>query len=343
MRSVRLCGTVASVRDSARWRGPGAGIRRLVRGLAGVALAVAIPAAMTVAVAPGPAAAAYNPDGFDFWVDSGMGPIKNRVFRAADGNTDRVVYALDGLRARNDLSGWEIDTDISRVLPQWNINVVMPIGGQSSFYSDWATPSNTNGQTVRYAWETFLTRDLRNALHERLGFKPVGNGVFGLSMGGSAALALAAYHPDQFRYAASYSGYLNLSGPGMREALRAAMLDAGGFNIDAMWGPPWDARWQRNDPTFFAPLLRQNGTRLWISSGNGLPGPRDAVRSPIDAYHLTNAEVLETVALANTRAFQDSLGAANAVFDYTPVGVHFWHYWTDEVYKMLPDLSANLG
>ncbi|MBB5913655.1 diacylglycerol O-acyltransferase/trehalose O-mycolyltransferase [Nocardia transvalensis] len=308
-----------------------------------MALAVAIPLTVTVGGTAGPAAAAYNPAGFDFWVDSGMGPIKNRVFRAADGNTQRVVYALDGLRARNDLSGWEIDTDISRVLPLWNINVVMPIGGQSSFYSDWDAPSNTNGQAVAYGWETFLTRDLRAALRDRLGFNPVGNGVFGLSMGGSAALTLAAYHPDQFRYAASYSGYLNLSGPGMREALRAAMLDAGGFNIDAMWGPPWDPRWQRNDPTFFAPLLRQNGTRLWISSGNGQPGPQDAVSSVVDAYHLTNAEVLESIALANTRAFQESLGQANAVFDYTPVGVHFWHYWTDQVFKMLPDLSANLG
>nr|WP_232236056.1 alpha/beta hydrolase family protein [Nocardia sp. BMG51109] len=308
-----------------------------------MALAVVIPAAVTVAGPAGPAAASFDPGGIDFWVDSGMGRMKTRVFRAADGNTQRVVYALDGLRARNDLSGWEIDTDISRVLTQWNINVVMPVGGQSSFYSDWAAPSNTNGQQTPYAWETFLTRELRDALRDQLGFSPVGNGIFGLSMGGGAALTLATYHPDQFRYAASYSGYLNPSGPGMRESLRVAMLDAGGFNIDAMWGPPWDPRWARNDPTVSAPLLRQNGTRLWISAGNGLPGPRDAVRSPIDAYHLTNAEGLETIALANTHAFQARLGAANAVFDYPPVGVHFWHYWTDQVYKMLPDLSANLG
>lgn len=312
--------------------------------MAGMALALAIPLATALGAAP--ASAAFDPSGMDFWVDSSMGPIKSRIFRAADGNTRRVVYALDGLRARNDLSGWEIDTDISRVLPLWNINVVMPVGGQSSFYSDWAAPSNTNGQARAYAWETFLTRDLRGALHDRLGFDPVGNGVFGLSMGGGAALTLAAYHPDQFRYAASYSGYLNPSGPGMPEALRAALLDAGRFNIDAMWGPPWDPRWQRNDPTAAARLLHDNGTRLWISSGNGQPGPADPLHTVVDAYHLTNASVLETVALANARTFQarwNSFGPGNAVFDYPPVGVHFWHYWTDEVYKMLPDLSANLG
>ncbi|MCM6776854.1 esterase family protein [Nocardia sp. CDC159] len=356
MRPGVVCGKIAV-----------AGGSRLRRVLVGLALVVSLPLGAT-AVTAGPAAAAFDPAGFDFWVDSGMGPIKSRIFRAADGNTRRVVYALDGLRARNDLSGWEIDTDVERALTQANINVVMPIGGQSSFYSDWNAPSSFlalpplgapvsgsggtqvlsggPGKSVRYQWETFLTRDLRNALHDRLGFSPEGNAVIGLSMGGGAALTLAAHHPDQFRYAASYSGYLNPTGPGMPEALRVAMVDAGGFNIDAMWGPPWDPRWQRHDPTASAQLLREHGTRLWISSGNGIPGPRDPLRNAVDAYHLTNAAVLEALALANTRTFQarwDSLGGGNAVFDYTPIGVHFWRYWVDQVYKMLPDLSANLG
>lgn len=336
MRSGGVRGIVAKARGGG-W---------LRRSVIGVAVALTVPFAVAAVGLTAPAAAAFNPAGSDFWVDSSMGPIKTRIFRAADGNTRRIVYALDGLRARNDLSGWEIDTEISRVLPQWNINVVMPIGGQSSFYSDWIAPSNTNGQQSTYAWETFLTQNLRWALRDRLGFNPYGNGVFGLSMGGSAALALAAYHPDQFRYAGSYSGYLNISAPGMREGLRLALLDAGGFNIDAMWGPPWDPRWLRNDPFMFAPLLRANGTRLWIASGNGQNGPRDVINAPIDIYHLGNAMALETIALANTRAFQarlDSLGPTNAVFDYPAVGVHNWPYWTDQVFKMLPDLSANLG
>ncbi|MFG1790902.1 alpha/beta hydrolase [Nocardia sp. NPDC049149] len=325
---------------------PGQSRRWLTRSALGLVLTLALPFGAALGGFGAPAQAGYNPAGFDFWVDSSMGPVKTRIFRAADGNTRRVVYALDGLRARNDLSGWEIDTDISRVLPQWNINVVMPIGGQSSFYTDWIAPSNTNGQAAPYAWETFLTSNLRWALRDRLGFNPGGNAVFGLSMGGSAALALAAYHADQFRYAASYSGYLNISAPGMKEGLRLAMLDAGGFNIDAMWGPPWDPRWLRNDPFMFAPLLRANGTRLWIATGNGINGPRDVINAPIDVYHLGNAMALETIALANTRAFEakmNSLGPSNAVFVYTPVGVHSWSYWQEQVFQMLPDLSANLG
>ncbi|MFJ9364171.1 hypothetical protein ACIRRA_07135 [Nocardia sp. NPDC101769] len=73
--------------------------------------------------------------------------------------------------------------------------------------------------------------------------------------------------------------------------MRTALLDAGGFDIDAVWGPPWSVLWQRNDPFEFAPMLRDNGTGMWISSGSGVPGPRDVVQSPLDAADLTIAMV----------------------------------------------------
>ncbi|GAA5047221.1 alpha/beta hydrolase [Nocardia callitridis] len=333
-----------------------------------LSLAVLLPLGASVAGPAGTASAAFNPDGIDFWVDSSMGPIKSRVFRAADGNTDRVVYALDGMRARYELNGWENDTEIVRELTAANMNVVMPVGGPSSFYADWNAPSNFfglgssgssgsssgsansgsgllsgsagPGKETTYKWETFITENLRYALRDQLGFNPNGNGVFGLSMGGSAALTLAAHHPDQFRYAGSYSGYLNISAPGMREALRVAMLDAGGFNIDAM-APPWGPQWFYMDPFVFAPQLKANGTRLWISAGSGLPTGVDG-----PSFDTVNAMALEALALANTRAFQvrmASLGANNVTYDFPAAGIHNWVYWADEVRRMIPDMSANIG
>jgi diacylglycerol O-acyltransferase/trehalose O-mycolyltransferase len=142
------------------------------------------------------------------------------------------------------------------------------------------------------------------------------------------------------------SGYLNTMGPGMPARLHAAMLEAGGFNIDAMWGPAGGPRRQRDNPTEFAGLLHAHGTGLWISTGNGSPGPHDAVAGPEDAHHLTNAEVLEAISLSSTRVFQarwDGFGPGNAVFDYRPAGVHNRPYWTDEVYKMLPHMNMNIG
>ncbi|KAA0025056.1 esterase family protein [Antrihabitans cavernicola] len=322
-------------------------------------MALLMPLGIAVLGNTATASAAFNPAGQDFWVDSvTMGPIKSRIFRAYDGNTNRVVYALDGLRARDDLNGWEIETDVGRTLAAANINVVMPVGGQNSFYSDWYAPSTflgaaslsggagDVGQRNRYTWETFLTHDLRNAMAARLGFSPTRNGVFGLSMGGSAALTLANYHPDQFSYAGSFSGYLNISAPGMKEGMRAAFLSQNGFNIDAMWGPPWDPAWLRNDPFVYAPSLKAHNTRLWISAGSGLPGPFDRPMSPIDYFNTGNAMGLEAIALVNTRAFQlrmSSLGANNVTYDFPNVGTHSWGYWQDEVFKMTPDLSAHIG
>ena len=40
------------------------------------------------------------------------------------------------------------------------LSIVMPVGGQSSFYTDWYQPSEGNGQDYTYKWETFLTQEL---------------------------------------------------------------------------------------------------------------------------------------------------------------------------------------
>ncbi len=95
----------------------------------------------------------------------------------------------------------------------------MPVGGQSSFYSDWYSPSTFNSQGYTYKWETFLTQELPQFLAANKQVATSRNGVVGLSMaGGGAALILAAYHPQQFSYAASLSGFLNPSTVFMKQA-----------------------------------------------------------------------------------------------------------------------------
>ncbi|WP_422615763.1 alpha/beta hydrolase [Nocardia jejuensis] len=337
--------------------------RRWLRGtVLSLALAATVPLGGTVA-GTGVAHAAFDPSGFDFWVDSSMGPIKSRIFRAADGNTDRVVYALDGQRARDDLNGWEIETDAARALTAANINVVMPVGGQSSWYADWTSastflgvPAGTSGGTgsgatqalsggpgksTPYKWETFLTTDLRNAVRDRLGFSVTRNGIFGLSMSGGAALMMAAFHPDQFAYAGSFSGALSLSVPGMREAIRVAMLDCGGFNVEAMAAAKDTGKWQHLDPYQFAPKLKANNTRLYISAGSGLPQSVDGINAAT-----VNAMGIEAVALVGTKSFQTryaGLGGGNVVYDFPALGVHNWNNWNAELTRMIPDLSAHIG
>ncbi|MDT5303310.1 MAG: diacylglycerol O-acyltransferase / trehalose O-mycolyltransferase, partial [Mycobacterium sp.] len=160
----------------------------------------------------------------------------------------KAVYLLDGLRAQDDFNGWDINTAAFEWFFESGVSVVMPVGGQSSFYTDWYSPSSFNNQPYTYKWETFLTNELPQWLAANKQISTTGNGVVGLSMAGGAALILSAYHPAQFSYAASLSGFLNPSTLFMKQAIRVAMLDAGGYNVDDMWGPPWDPAWTRNDP-----------------------------------------------------------------------------------------------
>lgn len=263
-------------------------------------------------------------------VPSSMGPIKVQVQWASRGG-NAALYLLDGLRARDDRNAWAFETNALQQFGGDNISLVMPVGGQSSFYTDWYTTSNTNGQKTTYKWETFLTKELP-AFLEGYGVSRTNNAVAGLSMGGSAALALAAYHRDQFKYAASYSGYLNISAPGMREAIRVAMLDAGRYNVDSM-AAPWSPAWLRMDPFVFAPQLK--GLPMYISAASGLPGQYDSPNSAVGVFNTGNAMALEALSLVNTRAFQARLASLGipASFDFPAQGTHSWKYWESELFK----------
>ncbi|MFD4184068.1 esterase family protein, partial [Rhodococcus sp. NPDC058514] len=83
-------------------------------------------------------------------------------------------------------------------------------------------------------------------------------------------------------------------------------------------------------------------TRLWVSSGSAIPGPGDVS----SALGVVQAVPLEALALANTRAFEvrmSSIGANNVHYDYPATGVHNWKLWEDQVHRMIPDLSGNIG
>src|SRR5439155_26087175 len=196
------------------------------------------------------------------------------------GGGKHAVYLLDGLRAQDDFNGWDINTAAFEWYFQSGLSVVMPVGGMSSFYTDWYQPAVGNGGTWTYKWETFLTQELPGWLSANKGISTGGNAVVGPSMGGSAALILAAYHPRNFAYAGSLSGFLNLSAgtwPGM---VGLAMNDSGGFSADAMWGPAGDGAWARNDPTVNIQSLVANNTRIWVYAGNGAPSELGGANIP---------------------------------------------------------------
>ena len=259
------------------------------------------------------------------------------------GGGPHAVYLMDGLRAQDDFNGWDINTPAFEWFYRSGLSMVMPVGGQSSFYTDWYQPSQGNGQTYTYKWETFMTRELPAYLAANKGVSQTGNAVVGLSMAGSAALTYAIYYPQQYIYAASLSGFLNPSEGWWPTLIGMAMNDAGGFNAQDMWGPSGGPAWKRNDPMLNMNQLVANRTRLWIYCGTGTPSDLDSGNS---GGTLMAAQFLEGLTLRTNEQFRDNYLAAggnNAVFSFPADGTHSWPYWGAQLQQMKPDLQQVLG
>jgi diacylglycerol O-acyltransferase/trehalose O-mycolyltransferase len=269
---------------------------------------------------------------------AGMGHDIKVQFESGGANAP-AVYLLDGLRAQDDFNGWDINTPAFEWYDGSGLSVVMPVGGQSSFYSDWYSPACGKAGCQTYKWETFLTQELPAYLAANNSVKPTGSAAVGLSMAGSAALTLAIHHPAQFPYAASLSGFLNLSEGWWPGLVNTSMGDAGGFKSKDMWGAAeTDPAWKYNDPMVNMATLVGNGTRIWVYCGDGTPSGLGGNNLP--------AKFLESFTLRTNKTFQQNYLAAggnNGVFNFPDAGTHDWGYWGQQLQAMKPDIQRVLG
>ena len=169
----------------------------LAAGIAGSAVAAAAPAHARPA-RPRPPADTKSCGCPPRWA-----PIKVQVQWAARGG-NAALYLLDGLRARNDAQRVELRDQRVRPVPQRQHDPgdagrrrVQLLHRLVSHPTSTVSRSRTSGR-----------RSSRKELPDFLanyGVSRNNNAVLGLSMGGSAALTLAAYHRDQFKFAGSLS------------------------------------------------------------------------------------------------------------------------------------------
>ena len=263
-----------------------------------------------------------------------------RIQFQSGGDNSPAVYLLDGLRAQDDYNGWDINTAAFEWYVDSGLSMVMPVGGQSSFYADWYKPACGKAGCQTYKWETFLTSELPGWLSANRGVSASNNAAIGLSMAGSAALNLATWHPQQFIYAGSMSGFLNPSEGWWPFLINISMGDAGGFKADDMWGKTEDPNsgWKRNDPMVNIPTLVANNTRLWVYCGNGTPNELGGGDLP--------ATFLEDLTIRTNITFRDNYiaaGGTNGVFNFPDNGTHSWGYWGSELQAMKPDIQRVLG
>ena len=295
---------------------------------------------------PTPTAGAFSRPGLPIEILYVPSPAMNRNIRVEfQGGGPHSVYLLDGLRAEDETNGWDINTAAFEWYFQSGLSMVMPVGGQSSFYTDWYRPATGRAGTVTYKWETFLTSELPAWLAANRGLDPVGNAIVGLSMSGGSALNLAIWHPAQFLFAASLSGFLNPSLGLWPILINVAMRDAGGYSATDMWGPKGDVAWQRNDPMVNIGRLVTNGTAVWVYCGTGAPSDLENAGDP-SFTGLFTAGYLENVTLDTNREFRQkylAAGGRNAVFNFPAAGTHSWGYWGAQLQAMKADIQRVLG
>ena len=315
------------------------------RRLTVAALAAAVLPGLVTAVGGSATAGAFSKSGLPVEYlmvpSAGMGRDIKVQFQNGGPNAP-AVYLLDGLRAQDDFNGWDINTEAFEWYLDSGLATVMPVGGQSSFYSDWYSPACGKAGCSTYKWETFITSELPAYLAANKGVDSSRTAAVGLSMAGSAALTMAIYHPGQFQYAASLSGFLNLSEGWWPMLVGTSMGDAGGYKSKDMWGDSSDPAWKRNDPMVNIGTLVANGTRIWVYCGNGKPGD---VNGAIAGDNF-NAKFLEGFTLRTNKTFQETYiaaGGKNGVFNFPSAGTHSWEYWGAQVQQMKPDIQRVLG
>ena len=142
-------------------------------------------------------------------------------------------------------------------------------------------------------------------------------------------MSYSARHPGLFKAAAAFTGVLN-----------PVALDpmTSGFDIPlGVWGSRTEQSdiWEAHDPVFLAPSLE--GTELYVSYGNGEPGPLDAGDAEFDELEASLAEMNEAFV-----ARLGELGIPVTVDAYGP-GTHAMPYVERGLHEAMPMLLEALG
>lgn len=238
-----------------------------------------------------------------------------------------AVYLLDAFDAGETISNWVTAGNAMNTLAGKGISVAAPAGGAYSLYTDWEQDGSKQ-------WETFLASELPDWLAANKGLAPGGHGIVGASQGGTAAITLATFHPDRFRYAGSMSGFLTPGNTAVNGAITAGMQRFGGVDTRNMWGPAQLGRWKWHDPDAHVKELIDNNTRIWVfSPSTSTSNDEAAMIGYADQAQGSNRSYY---------THYHSLGGRNGHFDFPSNGDHGWSTWAPQLYSMSGDLAASI-
>ncbi|WP_297618385.1 alpha/beta hydrolase [Nocardia sp.] len=251
------------------------------------------------------------------------------------------LYLLNGLDGGEGTANWKTQTDVLGWMADKQVNVVQPIGGQGSYYTDWLKPDPVLGVNE---WKTFFTEELPPLLDSTLNSTGL-NGLAGTSTSGTSVLQLAEAKPGLFKSVAAYSGCAQIADPAGQLFVNLAVGTWAGGDTKNMYGPSDSPLWAANDPVINAEKLR--GTQLYVSAGSGIPVANDV------QYYLNNGGpttlalgmIIEGAVNACSHNLKGKLDSLNipATYQFNPVGTHYWPYWQQALEESWPLLAQGMG
>ncbi|WP_179473785.1 alpha/beta hydrolase [Mycolicibacterium vinylchloridicum] len=256
--------------------------------------------------------------------------IVNDVFKAPKSGAP-TFYLLPGIDGGDNLDpgvsfapgtkSWFGMTDIQGFFANKNVNVVSPLGGQFSWWTDWV-----NDPTRQY--QTYMTKELPPLINAQ--YKANGrNAVGGLSSTGGTAIDYAVQAPGTYRAVGSYSGFLTPSDPQSAQQI-SLTLSTGGLSGENMWGPLAGPGWVQHDPT--QNVGRLKGVAVYAAASD--TGDVGAVDRLPDGFgpNITGG-FIERIVADSTRRFADTAKAAGIPVTYVarPQGSHTWGLFESEM------------
>jgi diacylglycerol O-acyltransferase / trehalose O-mycolyltransferase len=253
--------------------------------------------------------------------------VVNDVFKAPRSGAP-TFYLLPGIDGGDDIAGggiapggkaWFGMTDIQGFFANKNVNVVSPLGGAFSWFTDWVGDPSKQ-------YQTYMTRELPPLINKQYNTNGR-NAVGGLSSTGGTAVDYAVQAPGLYRAVGSYSGFLTPSDNAQDVSLT---LTGGGASAEQMWGPLGGPLWVQHDPSKNVGALK--GTAVYVAASAG--GNEGAVdRLPEGFGPNITGGFIERIVADSTKVFADNAAAAGVPVKYVvrPEGSHTWGLFESEM------------
>lgn len=270
------------------------------------------------------------------------------VIKANDANRP-TIYLLNGAGSAEQDSDWLSLSDAVDFYHEKNVNVVVAQAGAFSYFTDWEQEPNGKYLQGPQKWETFLTRELPQAIEPALKANDK-RAIAGMSMTGTTSLLFAEHHPGFYDSVGSFSGCAATT-TGLTPKFIDLVLNRGGTDFTKMWGPINGEVARNNDALINAEKLRGQ-KNIYVSTSSGFPGEHDMPWSKrvngqpsAAAQVIFEGSVIEGATNACTRDLARKTNSLNipVTYNFRPAGTHQWGYWQDDLRGYWDHLVAGLG